>query len=172
MLRSARVAKIDQSAVAHVLGDEAAAARRRFGDCALERRNNDPHVFRIEPGGKFSRPDKIAKQDGDLTTLRILGGLPMLNQRQGASRDGAARVSENRDSVQKPPPVAYPRDAEVPQIFGGQLWQELGVDPILPKADSYCSRPSSLSQLATFIVAPCPGDCPLAVRAIIDATEA
>ena len=54
-----RVAEIDQHAVAHVLGDEAAEAGDRLGDAAVIGADDLAQVLGVEPGGERRRADEI-----------------------------------------------------------------------------------------------------------------
>ncbi len=64
-----RIAEIDQHAVAHVFGDEAAEARHHFC-CAFVIGGNDvTQVFRVELGRQRGRADQVAEHHRELAAL-------------------------------------------------------------------------------------------------------
>jgi hypothetical protein len=67
----ARVAEIDEDAVAHVLGDKAVIMPDRVTAAALIRRDHIAQIFRVHPGGERRRSDQIAKHHGQLAALGV-----------------------------------------------------------------------------------------------------
>ncbi len=66
ILIGARVAEINQSAIAHVVGDKAAKPGNRLGDRAVVRTDELTKFFRIELGRQRGRSNQIVKQDCQL----------------------------------------------------------------------------------------------------------
>ncbi len=73
MLASSGVAKIDEHAIAQVLGDKSIEARNNIGDRFVEGGDEIVHVFRVEARRKRHRPDHIANHDRQLSPLGASG---------------------------------------------------------------------------------------------------
>src|SRR5262245_10075169 len=65
-----RIAKVDQQAIAEVLGDMALKALDDLGAGGLIRPDNLPQVFRVEPASEAGGVHQIAKQYRELATFR------------------------------------------------------------------------------------------------------
>jgi hypothetical protein len=89
VLMGARVAEINQDAVAHVLGDKPVVAPDRGTATALIRRDDIAQIFGVHPGRERRRPHQIAKHHGQLAALG-LGPHPPLPRKRGRVREGAA----------------------------------------------------------------------------------
>ena len=86
----ARVAEIDQDAVAHVLRDKAVVAPDRRAAPVLIRRDDIAQIFGVHPGGERRRSHQIAEHHGQLAAL----GLRRRGNRSG--RWGDRRVALRR----------------------------------------------------------------------------
>ncbi len=71
VLMGARVAEIDQDAVAHVLRDKAVVAPDRRTAPALIRRDHIAQIFGVHPGGECGRSHQVAKHHGQLAALGL-----------------------------------------------------------------------------------------------------
>jgi hypothetical protein len=74
VLMGARVAEIDEDAVAHVLRDKAVIAPDRRAAPALIRRDHIAQIFGVHRGGERSRSHQVAKHHGQLTALGLRRG--------------------------------------------------------------------------------------------------
>ena len=71
VLMGARVAEIDEDAVAHVLRDKAVVAPDRRAAPALIRRDDIAQIFGVHPGGECRRSHQVAKHHGQLAALGL-----------------------------------------------------------------------------------------------------
>ena len=71
VLMGARVAEIDEDAVAHVLRDKAVVAPDRGTAPALKRRDHIAQIFGVHPGGECGRSHQVAKHHGQLAALGL-----------------------------------------------------------------------------------------------------
>ncbi len=71
VLMGARIAEIDQDAVAHVFRDKAVVAPDRSTAAALKRRDDIAQIFGVHPGGECRRPHQVAKHHGQLAALGL-----------------------------------------------------------------------------------------------------
>ena len=94
VLMGARVAEIDEDAVAHVLRDKAVVAPDRRAAPALIRRDHIAQIFGVHPGGECRRSHQVAKHHGQLAALglRRRGG----RDRRGQNRRGDRQVALGR----------------------------------------------------------------------------
>ena len=69
VLMRLRIAEINQHAVAHVFGDEAAEAAHGLGDAFLIGRNDLAQVLRVHAGGQCRRADQVREHHRDLASL-------------------------------------------------------------------------------------------------------
>src|SRR5262245_61674785 len=90
------IAKIDEQAVAEVLGDMPRKALDDLGTGSLVGAHHLPQVFRIELTGERSRLHQVAEQHSELAAFGLRGGvgggepcpMPCLGMRQGSRRRG------------------------------------------------------------------------------------
>jgi hypothetical protein len=71
VLMGARVAEINEDAVAHVLGDKAVVAPDRRAAAVLIRRDHIAQIFGVHPGGECRRSHQVAKHHGQLAALGL-----------------------------------------------------------------------------------------------------
>jgi hypothetical protein len=71
VLMGARVAEIDQDAVAHVFRDKAVVAPDRRAAAVLIRRDDIAQIFGVHPGRERGRSHQIAKHHGQLAALGV-----------------------------------------------------------------------------------------------------
>ena len=71
VLMGARVAEINEDAVAHVFRDKAVVAPDRGTAPALIRRNDIAQIFGVHPGRECRRSDQVAKHHGQLAPLGV-----------------------------------------------------------------------------------------------------
>ncbi len=71
VLMGARVAEIDEDAVAHVLRDKAVVTPDRRTAAALIRRDDIAQIFGVHPGRECRRPHQVAKHHGQLAALGL-----------------------------------------------------------------------------------------------------
>ncbi len=71
VLMGARVAEIDEDAVAHVLRDKAVVAPDRGTAPALIRRDDIAQIFGVHPGGECRRSHQVAEHHGQLAALGV-----------------------------------------------------------------------------------------------------
>ena len=89
----ARVAEIDQDAVAHVLGDKAVIAPDRRAAPALIRCDHIAQILGVHPGRECGRSHQVAKHHGQLATL----GVRHRGSSSRRSRGGRSTWPERRD---------------------------------------------------------------------------
>jgi hypothetical protein len=128
-----RIAEIGQHAVAHVLGDKAAAASDDLGDAAVIGADDRAQILRVEPRRQRGRPDQVAEHHRQLPPLglgrrrcgwrRHLGRLFGEGRRQSAFAQRCDRLQQLQARTE--------RQAEPLQMGLGQLRQHLGVDLVL-----------------------------------------
>ncbi len=143
VLMGARVAEIDQDAVAHVLGDKAVVAPDRGTAPALKRRDDIAQIFGVHPGRECGRSDQVAKHHGQLAALglRCRGDRGRRdrrgrNRRQGdrrgdrckCRRRGVAGLEEGRADEGKPLSALVDRQALDDQLVTDIL-ERLVVEP-------------------------------------------
>jgi hypothetical protein len=85
------IAEIDQNAVTHVFGDEAAETPDHVGHAFMVSGDHIAQVFRIHPRGQRRRPDEIAEHHRDLAALR--GGRSARRGRRSCER-GSGQLAE------------------------------------------------------------------------------
>ncbi len=92
VLMGARVAEIDEDAVAHVLGDKAVVMPDRGTAPALIRRDDIAQIFGVHPGRECRRSHQVAKHHGQLAPLGLRRrgdrSRRRRNRRLGDWRDG------------------------------------------------------------------------------------
>ena len=88
VLMGARVAEIDQDAVAHVLRDKAVVTPDRRAAAALKRRDDIAQIFGVHPGGERRRSHQVAKHHGQLAALGL--------RRRGDVAAGAGATDRSR----------------------------------------------------------------------------
>ena len=93
VLMGARVAEIDEDAVAHVLRDKAVVMPDRGTAAALIRRDDIAQIFGVHPGGECRRSHQVAKHHGQLAAL----GLRRRGDRGRRSRRGPGTRVVRRD---------------------------------------------------------------------------
>jgi hypothetical protein len=71
VLVGARVAEINEDAVAHVLGDKAVIMPDRRAAPVLKRGDDIAQIFGVHPGGECRRPHQIAEHHGQLAALGL-----------------------------------------------------------------------------------------------------
>jgi len=71
VLMGARVAEIDENAVAHVLRDKPVVAPDRRAAPVLKRRDHIAQIFGVHPGRERGRPHQVAEHYGQLASLRV-----------------------------------------------------------------------------------------------------
>ena len=136
VLMRLRPAEIGQHAVAHELGDVAFEPQGLAGHGILVDANCRAHLLGIERRRQRGRADKIDKHHRQLAPLgcrrprrqRSLGW----GGAQSRSRS-QSRVGQRGDRFQKLAAVPDDGDANVLQVIGGQLGQNVGSDLILPE---------------------------------------
>ena len=84
VLMRARVAEIDENAVAHVLGDEAIEHGDDLGDRAVISADQLAQILRVMTGRERRRPDKITEHHRQLSAFGV-------NRRRGGGRGYRAR---------------------------------------------------------------------------------
>ena len=126
-----RVAEIDQNAVAHVPGDEAAGSGDDFGDGAVIRGDNLAQILGIEPRGECGRADQIAEHHRQLPPFGS-GGIDRLSALYCRLRPVV--IAQGGDRSKQFSPVSDEADADIPEIIGGQLRQHRGVDLVVAKS--------------------------------------
>ena len=92
VLMGARVAEIDEDAVAHVLGDKAVVMPDRRTAPALIRRDHIAQIFGVHRGGECGRSHQVAKHHGQLAAL----GLRCRGERGRRDRRGRNRRQGDR----------------------------------------------------------------------------
>ena len=65
------IAKIDQYAVAHILGDKTAKAANGVVDTAMVGADDLAQILGIEARGQWRRADQVAEHHGQLPPLRV-----------------------------------------------------------------------------------------------------
>jgi hypothetical protein len=68
----ARVAEIDQDAVAHILRDKAVVTPDRGAAPGLIRRDHIAQIFGVHPGRECRRSHQVAKHHGQLAALCLV----------------------------------------------------------------------------------------------------
>jgi hypothetical protein len=92
VLMGARVAEIDQDAVAHVFRDKAVVAPDRRAAAVLIRRDDIAQIFGVHPGRECRRSHQVAKHHGQLAAL----SLRRRGDRGRRDRHGASLRQDNR----------------------------------------------------------------------------
>ena len=112
VLMGARVAEINEDAVAHVLRDKAVVMPDRRTAPALIRRDDIAQIFGVHRGGECRRSHQVAKHHGQLAAL----GLRCRGDR--GRRDGAAgqRPARRPEICARPPGQAASRHAARPAM--------------------------------------------------------
>jgi hypothetical protein len=121
-----RIAEIGEDAVAHVFGDEPAEPGQHPCDRLMVGVDDGPQILGVEPRREFGRAGEVAEQDGQLAPLRF-----GRNGRRGCRRNGRRLLSEGGNRVEHAAAMADQRDAEVPQVIGGQARQYAPIDRIV-----------------------------------------
>ena len=95
VLMGARVAEIDENAVAHVLRDKAVVAPDRGTAAALKRRDHIAQIFWVHPGRQRRRSHQIAEHHGQLAALglRCSGGRRWGDRQVALGRKGGRLLS-------------------------------------------------------------------------------
>ena len=130
VLMGARVAEIDEDAVAHVLRNKAVVAPDRRAAPVLERRDDIAQILGVHPGRECGRSHQVAKHHGQLAALGL--GWRRCGRRhrcwcrcQGRGRRGG---TERGDGGKEFATMADQRDAEADQVVGRQVRQDVSVD--------------------------------------------
>ena len=132
-----RIAEIGEHAVAHVLGDKPAAAPDHLGNAAVIGADHRAQILRVEPRRQRRRADQIAEHHRQLPPLGLAGPdasiLPRLHKLGRRDRRAGAREvrSQRGDRGQQLAPMADKIDAQILQIVGRQLAQDLGIDRVI-----------------------------------------
>jgi hypothetical protein len=126
----ARIAEIDEYAVAHVFGDQTLEATNRLSRTLVTGGDHLAQLFRIEPRRQRRRADQVSEHH------RQLPPFGRTRRRLGCS-DGARRVrlSNGRrgqfgDGIADAQPMAGARYADVLQQLILDLWDQFGVDVV------------------------------------------
>src|SRR5215472_5282641 len=132
VLVGARIAEIDENAVAHVLRDKSIEAADDIGDSAVIGGDDLAVILGIEARGERGRADEIVEHHRQLAAFRLCPH-PSLPRSRGRVREGALRGrrhlgAERRDDVEQPPTMADQVDAEILQVLGCQARQYPCVD--------------------------------------------
>ena len=125
VLMGLRIAEIDQHAVAHVFGHEAAEAAHGLGDAFLIGRNDLAQVLGVHAGGQRRRADQVGEHHRDLAALGSIVRLRFNQRRLRRHRNGTGKL---RNRFQQLLAMAERRDANVLEIVVGQPAQHLAVD--------------------------------------------
>ena len=124
----ARIAEINQHAVAHVFGDEPVEAAHRFRCAAVIGADHLAQLLGIEPRCHRRRADQIAEHHRQLPALRRRAGCG-LRCRDVCSITKPGAKGGNR--FQHRAAMTNRGDAEILQIIGGQARQQFGADVVL-----------------------------------------
>jgi hypothetical protein len=129
ILMRSRVAKIDQDAVAHILGDKAIEPGDHLGDGAVIRGNDLAQILGIEPRRQLRRADQVAEHHRELPAF----GIGSCRRVAGCYRHNGGRPlgTERGDGIQQLAPVADRCNADLSEIFRRQLRQHLPIDLIV-----------------------------------------
>ena len=130
-------AEIGEHAVAHELGDVALEARDLAGDGVLVGADDLAHLLGVEPRGERGRADQVDEHHRELAALgleRRRGSRIGRRCGAGLGRGGRRRLgrgAQGGDRLEHPAPVADDGDADVLEVVGGQLRQDLAVDVVV-----------------------------------------
>ena len=113
----ARVAEIDQNAVAHVFRNKPVEVPDEISDGAMICSDDLAQILGIEASGELGRADQIAEHHRQLPALGIG---PHGRIAGGRCRH---RGTERGDGVEQPPTMPDQDDAEILQILGRQARQ-------------------------------------------------
>ena len=131
VLMGARVAEIDEDAVAHVLRDKAVVMPDRRAAPALIRGDDIAQIFGVHPGGERRRSHQVAKHHGQLAALG-------LRRRGDRGRAKPARRPANRA---RPQGRSASRRAARPAMVAAAPWARVG--PARPSGAQTRSSPST-----------------------------
>jgi hypothetical protein len=127
-----RPAEIREHTVAHVLGDMAVPALHYFSAALLILPDQLAQVLGIEPCRERRRADQIAEHHRQLPPLGGRGRRRQAGRRIGVPRGRGLAVCEIRDRTKQQAPMAE-GEAELLEVFVGQLGQDLGRDITVAK---------------------------------------
>jgi hypothetical protein len=123
----ARIAEINQHAVAHVFGDVTVEAANRRRHTALISADHLAQLFGIEPRGERRRADQIAEHHRQLPAFGSRAGRGLRRRHRGSREPGA----QAGDRFQYLAAMTDRADAELFQILRGQPRQQFGSDMVL-----------------------------------------
>ena len=123
VLVRARIAEVDQAAIAEQLRHMAVVRRHRGGHRVVIASDQALQIFRVEPAGQQGRADQVAEHHGELAPL----GFARRPRRRAACR---AVRRQRRDRQQQPLAVAEQRHPEFLQVGVAELRQQVDLDAL------------------------------------------
>ena len=151
----ARVAEVDQHAVAHILGDKAVEPGDDFGDRAVIGADQLAQILGVETRRKRCRADQIAEHHRQLAALG-LGPHPSLPRERGRAREGVAGggglSAERGNGFEQFAPVADRYNPDLLEILRCQLRQHLSVDRVRAERRLVLGEPKTLQPISNFHV--------------------
>ena len=145
VLVGARVAEINQYAVAHVFGDETVVHGNGLIDCPMIRADQRSEILRIELCRECRRADEVAEHDAQLSAFWRLSF-----RRCGRGTSWRSSPAQLRDGVKQTAAMPNQRHANIPQVVSGQRRQDLCVDGVVTKCVSILLEPKLAQPLKDF----------------------
>ena len=130
----ARIAEVNQNAVAHELGDEAVVAADRLGAPGLKRGDHIAQVFGVHRLGKRGHPTR--SQNITVNWRRSASACTGVAAGAGTGAGGAGVGAEERGgwapiAGKELPAMADRGNTHADQVLGCQVWQDVPVDIVV-----------------------------------------
>jgi hypothetical protein len=121
-------AEIGEHTIAHELRDVPLEARDLARHRVLVGVQHVPHLLGIKPGRECRRSDEVDEHHRQLPALGL--ARPCGRGWEGRRRGRCLRARRG-ERLEEPLAVTECRDAELPEVFGGELPQDLNVDGVV-----------------------------------------